>query len=149
MSEIQVTLPDGSVKNYSSGITPMEIAKNISHGLAKQVLSAKVNDKVVDTNTTLTENCSLQLLTWNDDEGKSTFWHSSAHLLAEALEALYPGVKLGIGPPIENGFYYDIDAGENTLSTEDFEKIEKKMVGNPFQKKTPLITSKKREMNIN
>lgn len=128
MSEIQVTLPDGSVKNYSSGITPMEIAKNISHGLAKQVLSAKVNDKVVDTNTTLTENCSLQLLTWNDDEGKSTFWHSSAHLLAEALEALYPGVKFGIGPPIENGFYYDIDTGENTLSTEDFGKIEKKMV---------------------
>lgn len=128
MSEIQVTLPDGSVKNYSSGITPMKIAKNISHGLAKQVLSAKVNDKVVDTNTTLTENCSLQLLTWNDDEGKSTFWHSSAHLLAEALEALYPGVKFGIGPPIENGFYYDIDTGENTLSTEDFGKIEKKMV---------------------
>lgn len=128
MSEIQVTLPDGSVKNYSSGITPMEIAKNISHGLAKQVLSAKVNDKIVDANTTLIENCTLQLLTWNDDGGKSTFWHSSAHLLAEALEALYPGVKFGIGPPIENGFYYDIDTGENTLSTEDFDKIEKKMM---------------------
>lgn len=127
MSQIQVTLPDGSVRSYDNGTSPMEIAKSISHGLAKNVLSAKVNDKVVDSSTPLTTDCTLQLLTWNDEDGKSTFWHSSAHLLAEALEALYPGVKFGIGPPIENGFYYDVDAGGRTLSTEDFGIIEKKM----------------------
>lgn len=127
MSQIQVTLPDGSVRSYDNGTSPMEIAKSISHGLAKNVLSAKVNDKVVDASTPLTTDCTLQLLTWNDEDGKSTFWHSSAHLLAEALEALYPGVKFGIGPPIENGFYYDVDAGGRTLSTEDFGIIEKKM----------------------
>ena len=124
---IEITFPDGAVREYESGISAMEIAKGISHGLAKKVLAAKVNGEVWDSTRPISENAQLQLLTWDDNEGKSTFWHSSAHLLAEALEALYPGVKFGIGPPIENGFYYDIDLGDRVLSESDFSKIEKKM----------------------
>ncbi len=127
MANINITFPDGAVKSFESGISAMEIAKGISHGLAKNVLSAKVNGLVVDATLPIEEDCTLALLTWKDDEGKSTFWHSSAHLLAEAIEALYPGAKFGIGPPIENGFYYDIDFGERNLSSDDFGKIEKKM----------------------
>ncbi|MBS3913563.1 MAG: threonine--tRNA ligase [Bacteroidetes bacterium] len=124
---ISITLPDGSVRQYDSGVTPLDIAKSISEGLARNVLAAKVNGNVVDATRTLTTDATLQLLTWNDSDGKKTFWHSSAHLLAEALEALYPGVKFGIGPPIENGFYYDIDFGDYKFGSEDFEKLEAKM----------------------
>lgn len=127
MSQIQVTLPDGSVKNFPKGSSAMDVALSISEGLARNVLSAKVNGEVWDASRELPETCSLQLLTWNDDEGKSTFWHSSAHLMAEALEALYPGIKFGIGPPIANGYYYDVDLGGKAFSSDDFEAIESKM----------------------
>ena len=106
---IKITLPDGSIREYEKGITSLEIARSISEGLMRNVLAAKVNGKVQDATLAIYEDANLQLLTWNDTDGKSTFWHSSAHLLAEALEALFPGVKLGIGPAIESGFYYDVD----------------------------------------
>jgi threonyl-tRNA synthetase len=128
MSEIQITLPDGSVRNYSKGITAHEIALSISEGLARNIIAAKVNGTVIETNRPIETDAHLQLLKWDDKEGKTTFWHSSAHLLAEALEALYPGVKFGIGPAIENGFYYDIDLGDHKFSSEDFAKLEAKML---------------------
>ncbi len=127
MSNIIITLPDGSTREYAYGISPMEVALSISEGLARNVLSAKVNNMVVDANTPIHESSNLTLLTWNDEEGKSTYWHSSAHLLAEALEALYPGIKLAIGPPIQQGFYYDIDFGDYKFTSDDFEKVEQKM----------------------
>ena len=125
--QIHITFPDGAVREYPAGITALEIAKSISEGLARNVLSAKINGNVWDATRPIHEDATLALLTWNDTDGKKTFWHSSAHLLAEALEALYPGIKLGIGPPIENGFYYDIDFGDKTFSSEDFAKVEAKM----------------------
>jgi threonyl-tRNA synthetase len=125
---IQITLPDGSVRSYESGVTGLDIAKSISEGLARNVLAAKVNGEIWDATRPITSDSSLSLLTWNDTEGKSTMWHSSAHLMAEALEALYPGVKLGIGPAIENGFYYDVDFGGKEFSSDDFKKIEDKMM---------------------
>ena len=125
---INISLPDGSVRTYEKGTTALDIAKSISEGLARNVLSAKVNGEVWDATRPLNEDCSLQLLTWNDEEGKSTMWHSSAHLMAEALEFLYPGIKLAIGPPIENGFYYDVDLGEHSISDNDFPKIEAKIL---------------------
>ncbi|UII19071.1 threonine--tRNA ligase [Fulvivirga ligni] len=125
---IKITLPDGSVREYEKGVTGYDVAMSISEGLARNVLSAKVNGEVWDATRPIEEDATVQLLTWNDDEGKSTFWHSSAHLLAEALEELYPGVKFGIGPPIANGFYYDIDLGERTLGEDDLPKIEQKML---------------------
>ncbi|RAU83418.1 threonine--tRNA ligase [Pontibacter arcticus] len=125
---INITLPDGSVRQYENAVTGLEIAQSISEGLARNVLAAKVNDTVWDLTRPITEDAAVQLLTWNDDLGKNTFWHSSAHLLAEALEALYPGVKFGIGPPIENGFYYDIDLGDKQFSQDDFAKVEQKML---------------------
>lgn len=125
---IKITLPDGSVREYQAGVTGLEIAKSISEGLARNVLSAKVNGEVWDATRPINTDATVQLLTWNDAEGKSTLWHSSAHLLAEAVEALYPGAKFGIGPAIENGFYYDIDLGDRVLSSEDFKKIEDKML---------------------
>ncbi len=128
MSHVVITLPDGAKKEYPIGVTPMEVAMSISEGLARNVLSAKLNDVVVDASTPITTDVSLQLLTWKDDEGKQTYWHSSAHLLAEALEALYPGIKLAIGPPIQNGFYYDIDFGDHKFSADDFDAVEKKMI---------------------
>jgi threonyl-tRNA synthetase len=124
---INIKFPDGAIKQYEAGITAMDIAKSISHGLAKNVLSAKVNDVVWDTNRPILEDSSLALLTWDDSEAQTTFWHSSAHLMAEAIEALYPGTKFGIGPAIDNGFYYDIDPGDQPISSDDFIKIEKKM----------------------
>jgi len=124
---INITLPDGSIKQVESGTSSMDIAMEISEGLARNVLSASVNGEVWDANRPITTDSSLTLHTWNDKQGKMSFWHSSAHIMAEALEALYPGVKLGIGPPIDNGFYYDIDLGDRVLSSEDFPKIEKKM----------------------
>jgi threonyl-tRNA synthetase len=113
---INITLPDGSVKQYEPGVTAMDIARDISEGLARNVLSAKVNGEVMDATRPINEDAAVQLLTWKDPEGKATMWHSSAHLMAEAIEALYPGVKFGIGPDIENGFYYDIDFGEYQIS---------------------------------
>ncbi len=124
---INITLPDGSVHQFEAGVTPMDIAKSISEGLARNVLSAKVNDKVMELYRPINEDSTVQLLTWNDEDGKHTFWHTSAHLLATALQELYPGIKFGIGPAIENGFYYDIDFGNYQVSSEDFAKIEKKM----------------------
>ncbi|HFB62112.1 MAG TPA: TGS domain-containing protein, partial [Bacteroidetes bacterium] len=125
---IKITLPDGSVKQVAKGSTALDVAREISEGLARNVLAAKVNGKVVNATLPLTEDAELQLLTWNDPEGKATLWHSSAHLMAEAIELLYPGVKFGIGPDIENGFYYDIDFGDYDISEKDFPKIEKKML---------------------
>ncbi len=125
---IKITLPDGSVKEYPNGITPYEVAKDISEGLARNVILAKFNDKKVEINTPLTTDGNLILLTWNDDEGKKTFWHSSAHLMAQAILKYYPDAKLTIGPAIDNGFYYDIDFGDQQFSEKDFEKIEKKML---------------------
>lgn len=125
---IQITLPDGSVREYPKGVSGHEIALSISEGLARNVLAAKVNGSVIESNRPIHENATVQLLTWNDEEGKSTFWHSSAHILAEAIESLYPGVKFGIGPPIENGFYYDIDFGTGAISSDDFAKIEAKFL---------------------
>lgn len=124
---IKITLPDGTVREEQSGVTALDIAKSISEGLARNVLSAKVNGDVVDATRPITTDATLQLLTWNDKEGKATMWHSSAHLMAEALELLYPGIKFGIGPDIETGFYYDVDFGEYEFSHEDFGKIEAKM----------------------
>ncbi|MFY7826409.1 MAG: threonine--tRNA ligase [Flectobacillus sp.] len=139
---IKITLPDGSVREYAQGVTGMDIALSISEGLARNVLAAKVNGKVVDASLPINEDSDFQLLTWNDTDGKQTFWHSSAHLMAEAIEALYPGTKFGIGPAIETGFYYDIDMGDKTLSSEDFKKIEDKMVELARQKneyqRTPI-----------
>ncbi len=124
---INITLPDGSVKQFEKGTTALEIAKSISEGLARNVLSAKVNGVVIEATRPITEDATVQLLTWRDEEGKATMWHSSAHLMAEAIETLYPGVKFGIGPDIENGFYYDIDFGDYSISEKDFPKIEQKM----------------------
>ncbi len=124
---IKITLPDGSVREYQKGVTAMDIAKSISEGLARVVLSAEVNGEVWDLNRPINEDANFSLLKWEDEGGKYAFWHSSAHLLAEALEALYPGIKLGIGPPIDNGFYYDIDFGEHSFSSDEFEKVEQKM----------------------
>ena len=125
---ITITLPDGSRRTVEQGITPLQIASSISEGLARNVLAAEVNGEVIDATRPLSGDANLKLLTWNDDGGKSTLWHSSAHLMAEALEALYPGIKLAIGPPIENGFYYDIDFGSHNFSQEDFKKVEEKML---------------------
>lgn len=125
---IKITLPDGSVREYQKGTTSMQIAQSISEGLARNVLSAKVNGEVIDANRPINQDSTLSLLTWNDAEGKNTLWHSTAHLLAEALEAMYPGVKFWVGPPLENGFYYDVDLNGQTLTPADFEKIEAKML---------------------
>ena len=124
---IQITLPDGAVREYEAGVSAGDIAKSISEGLARKVLAAEVNGEVWDASRPINSNATLKLLTWDNKEGKSTFWHSSAHLMAEALEAIYPGVKLGIGPAIETGFYYDIDLGDRSITEEDLKKIENKM----------------------
>ncbi|MDY4790575.1 MAG: threonine--tRNA ligase [Bacteroidales bacterium] len=124
---INITLPDGSVKQFQEAVTAIDIAKSISEGLARNVLSANVNGEVWDSNRIIEKDSTIKLNTWNDVEGKETFWHSSAHLLASAISELYPNAKFGIGPSIENGFYYDIDFGDSQLSSEDFAKIEQKM----------------------
>lgn len=137
---INVTLPDGSVRQYEAGATALDVALSISEGLARNVLAAKVDNVVIDATRPLTGDCHLQLLTWNDADGKSTMWHSSAHLMAEALEFYYPGIKLAIGPPIANGYYYDVDFMDYTFKEEDLPKIEEKMkelakLKNPFVRK--------------
>jgi threonyl-tRNA synthetase len=124
---IKITLPDGSIREYQKGTTSLQVALSISEGLARNVLAAKINGEVWDATRPLNADCNLTLLTWNDTDGKQTMWHSSAHLMAETLEALYPGVKLGIGPPIENGFYYDVDFGDKPITPEELPKIEAKM----------------------
>lgn len=131
---INITFPDKSVRQYEVGVTPHEIAKSISEGLARNVLSAKVNGVMWDAMRPINEDAEIQLFTWNDPEGKATVWHSSAHLMAEAIEQLYTGVKFGIGPSIENGFYYDVDFGTNVITEEDLAKIEKRMMELASQK---------------
>jgi threonyl-tRNA synthetase len=121
---IKITLPDGTIREYAKGSTPMDIAKNISEGLARNVISAKFNNTIIETATPLNEDGSLVLYTWNDSEGKKAFWHSTSHIVAQAIEELYPGAKLTIGPAIDNGFYYDVDFGNQTLSEKDFPAIE-------------------------
>lgn len=125
---INVTLPDGNTRTYENGVSSMDIAKSISEGLARKVLAAEINGEVWDLNRTLTGDCTFKLLTWDDALGKNTFWHSSAHLMAEAVEQLYPGVKFWVGPPLDNGFYYDIDLGNYSIGEDDLASIEKKMV---------------------
>ncbi|MEO6549196.1 MAG: threonine--tRNA ligase, partial [Ferruginibacter sp.] len=137
---IKITLPDGAVREYEAGVSAMDVAKSISEGLARKVLAAAVNGQVWDASRPITEDASLQLMTWNDLNGKSTFWHSSAHLMAEAIEDLFPGVKFWVGPPLETGFYYDVDLGDNQVGEEDLRTIEKKMAelakqSNPFVRK--------------
>lgn len=124
---IKISFPDGAVREFNSGITAIEIAKSISEGLARKILVAKVNDKVVDVTFPITNNSKLQLLTWDDAEGKNTFWHSSAHLMAEAIEDKFPGAKFWVGPALEKGFYYDVDLGDKKMTEEDLLAIEKKM----------------------
>ena len=124
---IKVFLPDGSSRMVPPGSTSMDVARNISEGLARNVLAAKVNNLVVDAERSLPDGAHLQLLTWNDEEGKSTLWHSSAHLMAEALEVHFPGIKLAIGPPVKNGFYYDVDFMDHTFSEKDLERVEQTM----------------------
>ena len=129
MSElIKITLPDGSARQYEKGVSGFDIAMSISEGLARNVLAAKVNGEVWDATRAILSDASVQLLTWNDDEGKSTFWHSSAHLMAEALEALYPGTKFGIGPAVEGGFYYDVDFGDQEFNAQNLKELEDKML---------------------
>ncbi|HZJ35043.1 MAG TPA: threonine--tRNA ligase [Gillisia sp.] len=125
---IKISLPDGTIKEFESGITPMEVAKSISEGFARNVISANFKDTILETSTPLTSDGSLILYTWNDKEGKKAFWHSTSHVMAQAIEMLYPGAKLTIGPAIDNGFYYDIDFGEQKISENDFPKIEAKML---------------------
>ena len=127
-NKINIKFPDGSVRSYEQGVTGFEIAQSISEGLARMALSIKVDHEVWDLNREIIKDSEVKLLTWRDIEGKSTFWHSSAHLMAEALEAVYPGIKFGIGPSIDNGFYYDVDFGSQEFDTADLEKVEKKML---------------------
>lgn len=137
---INITFPDGSVKSYEKGATALDITKSISNSLAKKVLSAEVNGEVWDATRPICQDAKLKLLTWDDEGGKYAFWHSSAHLMAEALETAFPGIKFGIGPPIDHGFYYDVDLGDRVLSDKDLEKLESKMKElaaqkNPYQRK--------------
>mgnify|MGYP005853231031 CR=1 FL=1 len=125
---IEITLPDGSQKSYESGSTPLDIARSISHGLARNVVSAKFDGKIIEATTPLVKNGKLVLLTFDDKDGKKALWHSAAHLMAQAILKFYPEAQLTIGPPIDQGFYYDIDFGDETLSEKDFPKIEKTML---------------------
>ncbi len=135
---INITFPDKSVKQFEAGVTPLQIAESISPRLAQDVLAASVNEQEWDLTRPIDTDAEIRLFKWDDSEGKHAFWHSSAHLLAEALQELYPGVKFGIGPAIENGFYYDIDPGDNQLTSDDFAKIEKKML-DLAQKKSDIV----------
>ena len=137
---INITFPDGAVRQYEQGVSSMDIAKSISEGLARKILAAEVNGEVWDLSRPIKENASVKFLTWEDEKGKSTFWHSSAHLMAEAVEDAFPGVKFWVGPPVEKGFYYDIDLGDNVITETDLEKLEKKMnelskQNNPYVRK--------------
>src|SRR5688572_9469750 len=124
---INITFPDGAVRLYEKGTTAMDIAKSISEGLARKVVAAGVNGQVWDASRPINGDAAIKLYTWNDAEGKNTFWHSSAHLMAEAVESMFPGVKFWVGPPVENGFYYDMDLGDRKMTEEDLAALEKKM----------------------
>lgn len=124
---IRITFPDGAVRAYETGATAMDIARSIAEGLAKKVLVAKLNGEVWDTSRPIDDDASLSLLTWDDADAKATFWHSSAHLMAEAVEAMYPGVKFWVGPAVERGFYYDMDLGGRTISEEQLKDLENRM----------------------
>src|SRR5882724_9704981 len=124
---IKITFPDGAIREYQEGITAIEIAKSISEGLARKIIAASVNGEVWDASRPIYKDATLKLLSWNDAEGKSTFWHSTAHLMAEAVESLFTGVKFWVGPPVENGFYYDMDLGGRHITEEDLRKLEVKM----------------------
>lgn len=124
---IKITFPDGAVREYEKGTSALKVAQSISEGLARKVLAAEINGQVWDATRPIENDSALKLLTWNDTDGKSTFWHSSAHLMAEAVESLFPGVKFWVGPPVENGFYYDMDLGDRKMTEEDLAKLEKKM----------------------
>jgi threonyl-tRNA synthetase len=137
---IKITFPDGAVREYEQGVSALDIAKSISEGLARKVLAAEINGQVWDAMRPIRENASLKLLTWNDELGKNTFWHSTAHLMAEAVESLFPGVKFWVGPPVENGFYYDMDLGDVKMNEEDLAKLEKKM--NELAKQNNIYTRK-------
>ncbi len=139
---INITLPDGSVRQYEPGVSAMDVAKSISEGLARKVLAASINEEVWDASRPIQSDASLKLLTWTDNDGKKTFWHSSAHLMAEAVEALYPGVKFWVGPAIDNpqGFYYDMDLGDKKITDEDLQVLEKKM--NELAKKNNVYIRK-------
>src|SRR5690606_35916928 len=137
---ITITFPDGSTKEFNEGVTGAEIARSISEGLARNALAIEVDGEVWDLSRPLSGNASVKILTWNVERGKSTFWHSSAHLLAEALEALYPGVKFGIGPPIDNGFYYDVDLNGKPFGDEELAAVQKKMV-ELAKKASPFLRS--------
>ena len=156
---INITLPDGAVRQYENGTTALDIAKSISEGLARKVLAATINGQVWDATRPIYEDASLKLLTWNDTDGKSTFWHSSAHLMAEAVESMFPGVKFWVGPPVENGFYYDMDLGDRKMNDDDLAALEKKMnelakqnnsyLRKECQKMRQLNILQKRVMSIN
>lgn len=146
---ITITLPDGSEKRFEKGITPMQVALSISEGFARNVISASYNDSILETSTPLKVDGNLILYTWNDQEGKKAFWHSSAHILAQALEMLYPGIKLTIGPAIENGFYYDVDFGEQSISEKDLEGIERKMIEIAREKHEFTIRESSKEEALN
>jgi threonyl-tRNA synthetase len=121
---IKITLPDGSVKEFGIGATPMDVAKSISEGLARNVISAAFNSTTIETDTPLTTDGSLVLYTWNDKEGKKAFWHSTSHVMAQALQEQFKGIKLTLGPAIDNGFYYDVDFGDSKITDADFKAIE-------------------------
>src|SRR5437868_7469237 len=142
---INITFPDGATRQYEKGTTALDIAKSISEGLARKVLAASVNGQVRDATRPINEDASIKLLTWSDNEGKSTFWHSSAHLMAEAVESLFPGVKFWVGPPVENGFYYDMDLGDRKMNEEDLVALEKKM--NELAKKNSSYVRKEMPKN--
>lgn len=124
---INITFPDGAVRQYEDGVTALDIAKSISEGLARKIIAANVNGKTIDATRPISEDAAIKLLSWNDAEGKSTFWHSTAHLMAEAVESMFPGVKFWVGPPVDNGFYYDMDLGDKKITEEDLRVLEKKM----------------------
>ena len=136
---INITLPDGSVKKFDAGVTPMDVAMSISEGLARNVISASFNGTTIETKTPLTTDGSLILYTWNDKEGKKAFWHSTSHVMAQALQEMYPGVILTIGPAIDNGFYYDVDFGDHTVTDKDFKAIEDRVLA---------ISREKHEFNM-
>lgn len=123
---VNIQFPDGAVRSFDKGITPMQIAKSISEGLAKKVIASAINGHVKDASTPINEDAALKLISWDDADGRSTFWHSSAHLLAEAVEATFPGVKFWVGPAVDRGFYYDMDLGDKTISEDELGLLEKK-----------------------
>ncbi|MDP4130850.1 MAG: TGS domain-containing protein, partial [Bacteroidota bacterium] len=124
---IKITLPDGAVREFEAGTTALQVARSISEGLARKVIAASVNGEVWDATRPISQDATLKLLTWNDPEGKSTFWHSSAHLMAEAVESIFPGVKFWVGPAVDNGFYYDMDLGGRQITEEDLRRLETRM----------------------